>query len=196
MYLHILISTADFTSSNLQINKWLTISQTRRLDLKNLELSLKAGTEADHVQSWCYTNSLLRYELTYQLIKAEIMTTIKALDHESKFLESFQHSNVVQHLSTDEHPMSGSTILVTELMDCNLRSYLSGLGEKSLTSHCQFSLSKDVASGLAYTSTADRSSTVTSVVIMSYRAGMSLFSCEVVCVLSEGRELGDSLISP
>ena len=46
--------------------------------------------------------------------------------------------------------MSGSTILVTELMDCNLRSYLSGLGEQSLTSHCQFSLSKDVASGLAY----------------------------------------------
>ena len=46
--------------------------------------------------------------------------------------------------------MSGSTILVTELMDCNLRSYLSGLGEESLSFHCQLSLSKDVASGLAY----------------------------------------------
>ena len=46
--------------------------------------------------------------------------------------------------------MSGSTILVTELMDCNLRSYLSGLGEESLTSRYQISLSKDVASGLAY----------------------------------------------
>ena len=75
---------------------------------------------------------------------------IKAFDREGKFLESFQHPNVVQHLSTDEHPMSGSTILVTELMDCSLRSYLSDLGEESLTSHCQLSLSKDVASGLAY----------------------------------------------
>ena len=77
-------------------------------------------------------------------------TTSKALDRECEFLELFQHPNIVQHLSTDEHPMSGSTILVTELMDCNLRSYLSGLDEESLTSHCQLSLSKDVASGLAY----------------------------------------------
>ena len=76
--------------------------------------------------------------------------TVKAFDRECEFLESFQHPNIVQHLSTDEHPMSGSTILVTELMDCNLRSYLSGLGEESLTSYCQLSLSKDVASGLAY----------------------------------------------
>ena len=76
--------------------------------------------------------------------------TVKAFDRECEFLESFQHPNIVQHLSTDEHPMSGSTILVTELMDCNLRSYLSGLGEESLTIHCQLSLSKDVASGLGY----------------------------------------------
>ena len=76
--------------------------------------------------------------------------TIKAFDRECEVLESFHHPNIVQHLSTDEHPMSGSTILVTELMDCNLRSYLSGLCEESLTSHCQLSLSKDVASGLAY----------------------------------------------
>ena len=76
--------------------------------------------------------------------------TIKAFDCECEFLESLQHPNIVQHLSTDEHPMSDSTILVTELMDCNLRSYLSGLDEESLTSHCQLSLSKDVASGLAY----------------------------------------------
>ena len=76
--------------------------------------------------------------------------TIKAFDRECEFLESFQHLNIVRHLSTDEHPMSGSTILVTELMDCNLRSYLSGLGEESLSFHCQLSLSKDVASGLAY----------------------------------------------
>ena len=76
--------------------------------------------------------------------------TIKSFDRECEFLESFQHPNIVQHLSTDEHPISGSTILVTELMDCNLRSYLSGFGEESLTSQCQLSVSKDVALGLAY----------------------------------------------
>ena len=76
--------------------------------------------------------------------------TIAAFNRECEFLRSLQHPNIVQHLSTDKHPTSGSTILVTELMDCNLRSYLSGLAEESLTSHCQVSLSKDVASGLAY----------------------------------------------
>ena len=75
---------------------------------------------------------------------------VTILDRESNFLQSFKHPNIVQHLTTEKHPKSGSTILVTELMDCNLRSYLSSYGEESLTSHCQISLSKDVASGLAY----------------------------------------------
>ncbi|XP_064407337.1 uncharacterized protein LOC135352100 isoform X2 [Halichondria panicea] len=73
-----------------------------------------------------------------------------AIDRESGFLKSFQHPNVVQFLLTAKHPKSGSTILVVELMDCNLRSYISGLDEESLTSECEISLSKDVACGLAY----------------------------------------------
>ena len=73
-----------------------------------------------------------------------------AIDRESDFLKSFQHPNVVQFLSTAKHPKSGSTILVVELMDCNLRSYFSGLDEESLTSKCEISLSKDMACGLAY----------------------------------------------
>ena len=76
--------------------------------------------------------------------------TISTFDRECEFLKSFQHPNIVQHLSTEKHPTSGSTILVTELMDCNLRSYLSGICDTSLASHCQVSLSKDVASGLAF----------------------------------------------
>ena len=75
---------------------------------------------------------------------------VKIFDRECEFLESFQHPNVVQHLSTSEHPMFCSTLLVTELMHCNLRSYLSGLGEKPLSNYFQLSSSKDVASGLAY----------------------------------------------
>ena len=73
---------------------------------------------------------------------------ICTFDRECKFLESLQHPNIVQHLTTDKYPTSGSTILVTELMDCNLRVYLSGI--EKVSSHCQVSLSKDVASGLAY----------------------------------------------
>ncbi|XP_064407242.1 uncharacterized protein LOC135352063 isoform X3 [Halichondria panicea] len=73
-----------------------------------------------------------------------------AIDRESDFLKSFQHPNVVQFLSTAKHPKLGSTILVVELMDCNLGSYFSGLDEESLTSECEISLSKDMACGLAY----------------------------------------------
>ncbi len=73
-----------------------------------------------------------------------------AIDRESDFLKSFQHPNVVHFLSTAKHPKSGGTILVVELMDCSLRSYLSGLDEESLTSECYISLSKDMACGLAY----------------------------------------------
>ena len=71
----------------------------------------------------------------------------KAFDRECEFLKSLQHPNVVQYLSTTKHPKSGGTLLVVELMDCNLRSYFS---EESLTSECEISLSKDVSCGLAY----------------------------------------------
>ncbi|XP_064389606.1 uncharacterized protein LOC135337594 isoform X3 [Halichondria panicea] len=73
-----------------------------------------------------------------------------AIDCESDFLKSFKHPNVVKFLSTAKHPKSGGTILVVELMDCNLRSYFSSLDEVSLTSECEISLSKDMACGLAY----------------------------------------------
>ncbi len=74
----------------------------------------------------------------------------KAIDHECEFLKSLKHPNIVQYLSTAKHPKSGGTILVVELMDCNLRTYFSRLDEESLTSECEISLSKDMACGLAY----------------------------------------------
>ena len=74
----------------------------------------------------------------------------KAFDRECEFLESLQHPNIVHYLSTAKHPKSGSPILVVELMDCSLRSYLSGLGEEFLTSECEIRLSKQMACGLAY----------------------------------------------
>ena len=74
----------------------------------------------------------------------------KAFDHECELLNTLQHPNIVQFLSTAKHSKSGSTILVFELMDCNLRSYFSVFDQESLTSECEISLSKDVSCGLAY----------------------------------------------
>ncbi len=73
---------------------------------------------------------------------------VKAFDRECKMFKSFQHPNVTQFLSTAQYSKSGNTILVVELMDCNLRTYL--LDEESLTSECEISLSRDIACGLAY----------------------------------------------
>ena len=72
----------------------------------------------------------------------------KALALECDRLQSFQHENVVEHISTEKHSLSNNIILVTELMDCNLRTYL--CKSKSLSTSVEVSLCKDVASGLAY----------------------------------------------
>ena len=74
----------------------------------------------------------------------------KAFDIECTFLKSLLHPNVVQYLSTTNHPQSGGAFLVVELMDWSLGSYLSSLDKESLTSESQISLSKDIACGLAY----------------------------------------------
>lgn len=74
----------------------------------------------------------------------------QAFKRECEFLKSFQHPNIVQHLSTAKHPKSSGTILIVELMDCCLKQYLSGLGDEPLSSKCEISLTKDMACGLAY----------------------------------------------
>lgn len=72
-----------------------------------------------------------------------------AFKQECDFLESFDHPNVVLHYSTTLHPKSGHPLLVTELMDCSLKNFISEKGKK-LTIQREVSLSKDIAAGLAY----------------------------------------------
>ena len=92
----------------------------------------------------------LAMEFTMDLPSSEGQNkAVKEFTNECNFLKSFQHPNIVQFWSTEKHP-SGNTLLVTELLDCNLRSYLTGYGEECLSSDCQISISKDVSSGLAY----------------------------------------------
>ena len=79
-----------------------------------------------------------------------VETTTKSLALECERLQSFHHENVVQHISTEKHSKSNNIILVTELMDCNLGTYLTGSEGRPLTTSVEISLCKDVASGLAY----------------------------------------------
>ena len=94
-----------------------------------------------------HTSLLFRTGLEPKITNDKAATMLK---RECEFLKSLQHSHVVKYLSAEKHPTCGDLILVMELMDCNLITYLSGLEGKSLTNLYQVSLSKDVASGLAY----------------------------------------------
>ncbi len=140
---HNILHTVDHNCQ--KINEYLTIF---------LDEPLGSGA----VFKGSYRGDPCAIKLLHQ-VAMEIQTNIPAtksedasdaIDRESDFLKLFQHPNVVQFLSTAKHPKSGGTILVVELMDCNLRSYFSGLDEESLSSECEISLSKDMACGLAY----------------------------------------------
>ncbi len=76
----------------------------------------------------------------------------QSFEREYEFLASCDHPNVVKHLSTEKCSLWENIVLVMELMDCNLRSYFSGLGnrEMPLADDIELSLCKNVASGLAY----------------------------------------------
>lgn len=73
---------------------------------------------------------------------------VRSFEQEIGNLKQCQHKNVVQFLAAARHPKSGGSILVTELMDCSLRAYLKDA--ESLTTVCEVSLSKDIASGLEH----------------------------------------------
>ena len=76
--------------------------------------------------------------------------SMKAFNRECDFLKSFKHPNVVRHLATTKHPSSGQAVLVTELMDCSLKHYISNLSERFLNTRMEASICKDIASALAY----------------------------------------------
>ena len=149
LYAHTFTAVVTSNSHHQTINKRVTIFSDKKIGSGAFGVVFEGSYRGNP----CAVKIL--HDLATQIrtnlpVGNENEEAIKAFDRECEFLESFQHPNIVRHMSTDEYPMSGSTILVTELMDCNLRSYLSGLGEESLTSHCQLSLSRDAASGLAY----------------------------------------------
>ncbi len=66
--------------------------------------------------------------------------SVERFQQECRYLESFKHPNIVQHLATKKYPQTGHLVLVLELMDCNLKEYFSstaiktGLGLGMITS--------------------------------------------------------------
>ena len=106
-------------------------------------------------------------------LATEIMTSLPTADRvqtnalkyfqrECKFLESFKHHNVVQHLATQIHPDSQQPMLVTELMEQSLRDYYK---EKTSCKDCHLfhgdliptmiSLSFDITCALQYLHSCD-----------------------------------------
>ena len=72
---------------------------------------------------------------------------------ECRFLEKYNHRNIVKHLSTMIEPTSKLPVLVMELMDENLTTFLGQPGSEYsvfLSLQLQISLSCDVACGLQY----------------------------------------------
>ncbi len=131
-----------------KINDYLTILLKQRLGSGAFGVVFKGKYRG----KMCAVKILIyeAIEMEMEIPMGESKETSKAsITRECELLESLQHPNIVQFLSTAKHPNS-STILVVELMDCNLRSYFSGLDEESLTSEREISLSKDMACGLAY----------------------------------------------
>ena len=74
---------------------------------------------------------------------------VRGFKQEIMVLESFRHPNVLLHFATTKHPKSGNSILVTELLDCNLSDYILKY-DSFLTNECEIRISKDVACGLEY----------------------------------------------
>ena len=68
---------------------------------------------------------------------------------ECQFLRTIKHPHIVQYLGTATDPQSRRTVLLMELMDESLTSFL-GRSTGPLPYHCQLNICHDVALALAY----------------------------------------------
>jgi serine/threonine protein kinase len=79
---------------------------------------------------------------------------LKTFERERKYLLDINHENIVKLLDICTYPARQQDLpcLVMELLDCNLRQYLTKYTEDHLPVPliCQISLNRDIANGLAY----------------------------------------------
>ena len=105
-----------------------------------------------------YCNQPCAIKILHTML-TEIRTNIPSLPHEGqarslqqecKFLESFRHPNILEHLCTACHPESNQVILVIELMDCNLKDYIESIKDTGMDFGDKVFICQGIASGLEY----------------------------------------------
>ena len=92
-------------------------------------------------------------QLSYPVAQYTMKGSFTRFKDECKYLESFDHPNIVCHLATRTHPTTNHLVLALELMDCNLRQYFTpqpGKDPVKLSLTVQSSLCLDIASALEY----------------------------------------------
>ena len=76
---------------------------------------------------------------------------VERFEQECQFLSGMRHPNIIQYLGTCRDPESGLPVLLMELMDYSLTSFLERPDDPpSLPFHIQVNISLDVAQALAY----------------------------------------------
>ncbi len=122
--------TLHTVENRQKINEDLTVFLDQRLGKGAFGVVFKGSYKGEICAVKVLIHEAVEMQTNMPMGKSEEAS--KAFDRECEFLESLQHPNVVLYLSTAKHPKSGGTLLVVELMDCSLRSYLSGLNKESL----------------------------------------------------------------
>ena len=78
-----------------------------------------------------------------------VNSVVRMFEQECQFLSTIKHSNIVQYLGTTRDPQSGRLVLLMELMDESLTSFLDR-SSSPLPYHTQLNICFDVALALAY----------------------------------------------
>ena len=121
------------------------------------QCSLGAGTFGTVYKGECHGKSCA-IKLLHTML-TEIRTSIpscpheeqaRSLEQECKFLESFRHPNILEHLCTARHPESNQVILVIELMDCNMKDYIESIKDTGIDFGDKVFICQGIASGLDY----------------------------------------------
>ena len=77
---------------------------------------------------------------------------IRRFEKECQFLNVIKHPNIIQYLGMYQDPSSGLAVLLMELMDCNLTSYLetSMYVESGVPFHIQVNICHDITLALSF----------------------------------------------
>ena len=78
-----------------------------------------------------------------------VNSVVQKFEQECQFLSTIKHPNIVQYLGTTRDPQSGRRVLLMELMDESLTSFLDR-SSSPLPYHTQLNICFDVALALAY----------------------------------------------